>query len=293
MRLRSIELELPDRAAAAAFFTGPWGLIDAGTHHGTTFLRGTENHAYVVAIKEAVTRAFASATFSDAPAEIEALYARVEKTGLPHSAWVAEFDEPGRGAGFYVTGPEGEPYRFLTEKDVTASLPSQSQTPLQLAHVVFNSRDREAGTRTLIDTFGFKLSDRTRVMNFLRCDALHHAVAYADAQQLSLNHIAFELPDMDSVMRGIGRVMDAGIETVWGPGRHGPGNNVFAYFVTPFGACVEYTAEIERVDDSYRTGQPDDWKWPPNRTDHWGIAKRDNAKLAASSETFPYRRLPG
>ena len=291
MHLRSIELEMPDSDAAAAFFRSPWGLIDAGTRSGATYLRGTENHAYVVAVKEAATSAFASATFSGSKTEVEALYAAVEKSALPHSAWVAEFNEPGRGAGFYVTGPEGEPYRFVTEKDVTAKLPSQPQHPLQLAHVVFNSRDREGGTRTLTDIFGFKLSDRTRVMNFLRCDELHHAIAYADAKQLSLNHIAFEMPDLDSMMRGIGRVMDAGIETVWGPGRHGPGNNAFAYFIAPFGACVEYTSEIQRVDDTYRTGQPDDWKWPPGRTDHWGIAKRDNAALAVSGNAFPFRAI--
>jgi catechol 2,3-dioxygenase-like lactoylglutathione lyase family enzyme len=291
MHLRSIELDVPNSAAAAAFFQSPWGLIDAGTRNGVTYLRGTENHAYIVAVKEAATSAFASATFSGTAAEVEALYAAVKKAGLPHGAWVAEFDEPGRGAGFYVTGPEGEPYRFLTEKDATAKLPSQPQHPLQLAHVVFNSRDREGGTRTLTDVFGFKLSDRTRVMNFLRCDSLHHAVAYADAKQLSLNHIAFEMPDLDSMMRGIGRVMDAGIESVWGPGRHGPGNNAFAYFIAPFGACVEYTSEIQRVDDNYRTGQPDDWQWPPGRTDHWGIAKRDNARLAASGDAFPFKAL--
>ncbi len=291
MHLRSVELEVPNSAAAAAFFKSPWGLIDAGTRNDTAYLRGTAGHAYIVAVKEASANAFASATFSGTKAEVEALFAAVEKAGLPHGAWVNEFDEPGRGAGFYVTGPEGEPYRFLTEKDATGKLPSQPHHPLQLAHVVFNTCDREAGTRTLTDVFGFKLSDRTRVMNFLRCDDLHHAIAYADAKQLSLNHIAFEMPDLDSMMRGIGNVMDAGIETVWGPGRHGPGNNAFAYFIAPFGACVEYTSEIQRVDDSYRTGQPDDWKWPPGRTDHWGIGKRDNAKLAASGNAFPFKAV--
>jgi len=40
-------------------------------------------------------------------------------------------------------------------------------------------------------------------------------------------------------------------------------------------------------------GGPDDWKWPPNRNDHWGIAKRDNAKLAASGGAFPFRAPAG
>jgi len=97
--------------------------------------------------------------------------------------------------------------------------------------------------------------------------------------------------DADAVLRGMGRLKDAGYPSVWGPGRHGPGNNVFAYFVSPFGACVEYTAEIQRVDDGYNTGTPESWQWPPGRTDHWGIASRDNAKLAESGDTFTYRKL--
>jgi 2,3-dihydroxy-p-cumate/2,3-dihydroxybenzoate 3,4-dioxygenase len=294
MRLRSIELETPDRAAAVRFYLGPWGLLDAGTRHGTastTFLRATGDHAYVVAVKEAPVNAFASATFSGTKAEVEALYAQVKNAGLPHGAWVDEFDEPGRGAGFTTTGPEGEPYRFVCERDATAALPGDPGRPLQLAHVVFNSLNREGGARTLMDTFGFKLSDRTRVMSFLRCDAMHHAIAYADGKQLSLNHVAFEMPSLESVLCGMGRLRDAGIETAWGPGRHGPGHNVFAYFITPFGACMEYTAEVMRVDDSYRTGQPEDWKWPPGRTDHWGIARRDDAQLAASGGAFPFRKL--
>lgn len=291
MKIRSVELEMPNHAAAAEFLKNPWGLIDAGTRGDTTYLRATADGAYAIAVREASASAMISVTFSGSSPEIEDLYARVQKSGLRHGAWVDEFDEPGRGAGFTVTGPEGEPYRFVAEKDATAALPAENAHPLHVSHVVFNTRDREAASRVLMDVFGFQLSDRTRIMNFLRSDAVHHAVAYADAKNVSLNHIAFEMPDTDAVMRGMGRLKDAGCPTVWGPGRHGPGNNVFAYFVAPFGACIEYTSEVQRVDDTYRTGEPDDWKWPPGRGDHWGIATRDNAKLAASGEAFPYRPL--
>ena len=53
-------------------------------------------------------------------------------------------------------------------------------------------------------------------------------------------------------------------------GRHGPGHNVFCYFFGPENMPVEYTAEMQQVDPNYRTGKPEDWKWPPGRLDHWG-----------------------
>jgi catechol 2,3-dioxygenase-like lactoylglutathione lyase family enzyme len=294
MHLRSVELQMPDRAGAAEFLKGPWGLVDAGTRGDTNWLRATSGRHYTIAVTQGPARAVMSATVIGTRAEIEAVRKRVEKSGLKHGPWIDEFDEPGRGAGFYVAGPEGEPYRFIVERDpAPAALPADNARPIQVAHVVFNTQNREAATRVLTDTFGFKLSDSTRVMNFLRCDDLHHVVAYADSKKPSLNHIAFEMQDTDAVMRGMGRLKDAGYPSVWGPGRHGPGNNTFSYFIAPFGACIEYTAEVQRVDDSYRTGTPDSWKWPPGRTDHWGIAGRDNDKLAASGDAFPYRSIAG
>jgi 2,3-dihydroxy-p-cumate/2,3-dihydroxybenzoate 3,4-dioxygenase len=294
MHLRSVELQTPDRAAAVEFLKEPWGLVDVGTRHDTTYLRGTAGLQYVIAVAEGPTRAVLSATLIGTRPEVEAVWDRVRKAGLKHGPWVDEFDEPGRGTGFYVAGPEGEPYRFVAEREpAPAPLPTDGARPIRVAHVVFNTRDREAASRVLQDTLGFKLSDRTRVMNFLRCDDLHHVVAYADSKQATLNHIAFEMRDTDAVMSGMGRLKDTGYASVWGPGRHGPGNNVFSYFVAPFGACIEYTAEIQRVDDSYPTGSPESWKWPPGRTDHWGIAGRDNDKLAASGDAFPYRPLAG
>ena len=292
MHLRSVELQMPGRAAAAEFLEGPWGLVDVGTRSDTTYLRGTAARHYAIAVTEGPARAVLSATLVGTRAEIDTTWDRVRNAGLKHGPWIDEFDEPGRGAGFHVAGPGGEPYRFVAEREpAPAALPAEGARPLQVAHVVFNTLDREAATRVLVDTFGFKLSDRTRVMNFLRCDDLHHVVAYADSKQATLNHIAFEMRDTDAVMRGMGRLKDAGYPSVWGPGRHGPGNNTFAYFVAPFGACVEYTAEVQRVDDSYKTGTPESWKWPPGRTDHWGIASRDNEKLAASGETFRFQPI--
>jgi len=89
-------------------------------------------------------------------------------------------------------------------------------------------------------------------------------------------------------MNGIGRLREAGHACTWGPGRHGPGNNVFGYFVAPFGPVIEYTAEVEEVGDDHRVGGPEDWKWPPGRTDHWGISTRDNARMHAAERAMTW-----
>ncbi|MDR5832534.1 VOC family protein [Caballeronia sp. LP006] len=289
MHLRSVELQMPDRATAVEFLKNPWGMTEVGTRGNTTFLRGTAAQHYAVSITEGPARAILSATIAGTREEVEAVYERVNQAGLRHGPWIHAFDEPGGGAGFYAAGLEGEPFRFVAEAEPPPEpLPTERANPIRVAHVVFNTRDRAAATRMFTDVFGFKVSDSTRFMTFLRCDDLHHVIAYADSKQPTLNHIAFEMKDTDAVLRGMGRLKDAGCGTVWGPGRHGPGDNVFAYFVGPFGACIEYTAEIMRVDDDYVTGTPDTWKFPDGRNDQWGIFTRDMEALSASCDTFPY-----
>jgi len=289
MKLRSIELEVPDAEGAVRFLSSVWGLMDAGARKGVSFLRGTGPLPYVISLASADVRAVAAVTFSGEPLEIEQARSRALRAGARVGP-MQSFDEPGAGEGFFLEGPEGQVFRLLYEKDRVERLPADRDRPLQVTHVVLNTRDREASTRFLIEALGFRLSDRTSFMNFVRCDDVHHAIAYAESGISSLNHVAFEMKDFDAVMRGIGRLKDAGIEPAWGPGRHGPGNNVFAYFVTPFGATVEYTTEVERIGDNYKVGGPEDWKWPPKRIDHWGVSARDTAALSEAEKQFTFRR---
>ena len=55
-------------------------------------------------------------------------------------------------------------------------------------------------------------------------------------------------------MRGLARMHENGIKLSWGPGRHTAGNNTFSYFITPNGNAVEYTSDLEEVDED--TWQP-------------------------------------
>jgi catechol 2,3-dioxygenase-like lactoylglutathione lyase family enzyme len=282
MRLRSVELELADVGAAEYFLERLWGLVPAGAAGATRFFRGTGDHPYILSLTKAAAPAVAAITFSGSPNEVDAVSARARVKTL------TDFDVPGGGKGFELRGPEGQTYRFLTELRVSEPL-KDADKPLQLTHAVLNSNDVEASERFAVETLGFKVSDRTGHMRFLRCNRKHHCIAYAHAPLASLNHIAFEMQDLDAVMRGMARLREAGFEPVWGPGRHGPGNNVFGYFVAPYGGVIEYTAEVSEVGDDYKVGGPEDWKWPPGRMDHWGLSKKDTARTSAAEKVFKFK----
>ena len=277
MRLRSVELELPDVARAAEFLTGAWGLLPAGSSGATQFFRGTGSHPYILSITKASSPAVAAITFSGSSEEVS----RLGKAST-------SYDVPGGGKGLEIRGPENQNYRFIVESSAPAGTVDKDR-PIQLTHAVLNSADQEASEHFAVEKLGFIVSDRTAHMRFLRCNRKHHCIAYAKAAAPSLNHIAFEMKDMDAVMRGITRMREAGYETVWGPGRHGPGNNVFGYFIAPYGGVIEYTAEVSEVGDDYKVGTPEDWKWPPGRIDHWGLSKKDTAKTGPAEGVLRFK----
>jgi catechol 2,3-dioxygenase-like lactoylglutathione lyase family enzyme len=252
VKLQSVELRVPDVEATARFFTDVWGLTRVSGNR----LRGTDSLPYLVGLEQGEPAVVAITFCGDAEREVK--------------------------------GPQGETYRFVREERAPP-LPAQRDRPIRLSHVVLNSADVDAAERFAVSELGFRVSDRTRHMTFLRCNRTHHCIAYARAGYSSLNHIAFEMADVDGVMRGIGRLRDAGYPCVWGPGRHGPGNNVFGYFVGPHGGLVEYTSEVSEAGDDYRVGSPEDWKWPQGRIDHWGVSVKDTARTDAAERAFTWK----
>jgi len=116
---------------------------------------------------------------------------------------------------------------------------------------------------------GFRLSDWLGdFMSFLRCNEWHHRIALLPGPPC-LNHVAYDMPSVDDLMRGISRLRKLDVNLRWGPGRHTAGDNVFSYFTTPAEFAVEYTAELERVDDA--TWQPTVHTPSPQLMDQWGI----------------------
>jgi catechol 2,3-dioxygenase-like lactoylglutathione lyase family enzyme len=286
MRLRGVELQVTSAAEAADFLERIWGLLPVSASRGTRYLRGTGDQPYLLSLRQGDSPAVLAITFSASPEEIEGVRLRADRAGTPRNA-ITALDSPGGGAGLTVQGPEAQAYRFVSETD-TPALRADRDQPIRITHAVVNAIDVAASERFAVEVLGFKVSDRTRAMTFVRCNRKHHAIAFAHSDASSLNHVAFEMADIDAVMRGFGRMRDAGYEPVWGPGRHGPGNNVFGYFIAPFGAVIEYTAEIAEVGDDYRVGGPDDWKWPPGRIDHWGASQKDLARIAPAERAFRF-----
>lgn len=278
--LRSVALSVPDLALAEDFFTRTWHLQVVARTDNALYFRGAGSDHHLLALHHAPGAAqILHITLRARSLNALALASqRTVDAGGHVLAPVAPVTEPGGGHAVTLADPDGRVFR-LVYGDEQLDAMDASDMPLRLAHVVLNSSHVEDTRQFMEAALDFSMSDRTRIMAFMRCNNDHHSVALGDTDNNALNHIAFLMPDIDAVMRGGGRMKEAGFPIEWGPGRHGPGDNAFNYFIGPFDVVIEYTAEVEQIDDSYQTGQPSDWTWPPGRVDQWGISPPPSARL--------------
>ena len=58
-----------------------------------------------------------------------------------------------------------------------------------------------------------------------------------------------------------------GRRCIWGPSRHGPGNNQFLYFHDADGAMVECCSDMLSMASGY---QPKNWSMKPSTINQWG-----------------------
>lgn len=287
--LRSVEFGVPDVAAAERFYVDTWRLAVAARTERTVYLRGTSAFHHIVSLTQTDKPELLAITFCAATrGDIDTLAAKASAAGSTILRAPGPVDEPGGGYGVTLRNPAGHIVRAVADDARHADAAPQKDRPERLAHVVINSRDIPAGQAFYEGVMGFRLSDRTRIMAFMRCNTDHHNIALADADNDCLNHVAFVMGSLDDVMRGGGRMKDAGHPVQWGPGRHGPGNNLFNYFLGPFDFPIEYTAEVSTVGDDYRVGTPEDWKWPPGRIDHWGIGTMPTPELKAAQKRIAF-----
>jgi catechol 2,3-dioxygenase-like lactoylglutathione lyase family enzyme len=280
--LRSVALTVPDLAAAEAFYNRIWRLDVAQRGDSVLHLRGSGSDHHLLALHAAPgTPRILQVTLRARSAQaLDAIAKATPAAGGTVERAPAAADDPAGGSSLLIRDGDGRRIEIVYgDSRRMADAPPPPDQPLRLAHAVLNSHDIATTQAFFEQALGFVLADRTRIMAFLNCDADHHSIALGDTDNDALNHIAFLMPTLDAAMRGGGRMKDAGHVIEWGPGRHGPGDNAFNYFIDPFGIVIEYTAEVEQIDDSYRAGSPSDWAWPPGRVDQWGIGAPPSDRL--------------
>lgn len=284
--IRSVAVDVCDIEAAANFYTEVWRLDQIAATADARYFRGTSSHHHILGLHKARTPAVRRIVFDVADrAAVTALHGRIKglEADKPH-----EIEAPGGGFGFGFRDGEGRNLGIACGGEQHKEAPAPDK-PHQVTHVNLNARDYDGTTHFMTDVLGLKLIDETVRARFLHANCSDHfSVALVKHEKATLNHIAFDMIDLDSVMRGAGRMKDAGHPIEWGVGRHGPGDNVFAYFAGPEDIPLEYTSQVLQIDDNYVPHGPDFWKFPPGRSDQWGVTAPPSEKLGRIQQMFGF-----
>lgn len=252
--IRYVGYGVTDLAAEAAFYRDVWGLRDAGERNGMLhFAAPGHDEPCVVRLRAAPEKridviALAAATRRD----VEALHERVAATGCKIIFAPRELSTLGGGYGFRFFSKDGLSFEISADvaRGPKRALKRREGMPEKISHIVLHAPDHKGTVAFFIDVLGFRLSDWLGdFMGFLRCNSAHHRIAVLPGPPC-LNHVAYDVPTVDDMMRGIHRLKENGVDIRWGPGRHTAGDNTFSYFTTPNGFAVEYTSGLEEVDDA-------------------------------------------
>ena len=199
---------------------------------------------------------------------------RADREKLEPRPFRSELLGPG---AFSVTDPDGNviafgyaPQEAAADKDAPRSI----QGPLQ--HITFATRDIARFQSFYVDGLGFALSDTVvresdgKVMTvFMRSNHEHHTVGVFYQERTGLDHHSYEAGTWDCLRDWCDRFGDRHIKLDWGPGRHGPGNNLFAFITDPDGNWIEISAELEFVYD--RPAKT--WKHEERTLNLWGPSR--------------------
>jgi catechol 2,3-dioxygenase-like lactoylglutathione lyase family enzyme len=287
--LRSVELVATNLEEAARFYQAVWGLEPVETRNDARYFRGTSRYHHVLGLHDGARPAVLRISFDVADQKsVDALYQKISAAGVK-AGKPAPLTHAGGGYGFDCKDPDGRNLAFVCGCADHANADDRPDRPRKIVHVNLNAADFDASLAFFTDVLGFRVIDDNAPLWFLHCASTDHAsIVLAKTNLPTLNHVAFEMPAFDSVMRGMGRMKDNGYPVEWGPGRHGPGDNVFAYFCGPDEVPLEYAAEVLQVDDSYRPRPSSYWKFAPGRSDQWGITQPRSARYYRVQRLFGY-----
>lgn len=148
-----------------------------------------------------------------------------------------------------------------------------------LQHVAYGTQRLPQMVSFYRDVLGFAEVDRVRndagvvKVCFLRSNHEHHSVAIFQSDRVGLDHHAYDVGSWDGIRDWADFFSSKNAAITWGPGRHGPGNNLFVFTEDTDGNNIEISAELEVVRDRPII----DWPFQSSTLNIWGPARMRSA----------------
>ncbi len=277
-RLAYVRVSAPDLDEAESFLV-QFGLRVATRTDSAVYLRGTDPEPPCYVLSQGAAEVTAIAFETDDAADLEA----ISKTD--GASAIEKLDEPAGGQVVRLRDPNGMQVEIVhgqTPLEPLAAAPShvlnvdgrrERQGPLpgvhpgpahvrRLGHLVLESADPVSLYAWYHERFGLRKSDEVLLpgggtqMRFAALDrgpefVDHHVVGfqYALDEGTRVQHMAFEVGNLDDLMAGHHHLKAKKRRSVWGVGRHRYGGQIYDYWANPWGVIHEHWIDTDLVNE--------------------------------------------
>jgi catechol 2,3-dioxygenase-like lactoylglutathione lyase family enzyme len=272
-----VRFQAPDLDAMETFLAD-FGLTRAHRDETTLYMRGADSDPYLHVTHKGdpafVSVAFEARSLDD-----------LQKLARETDTKVEPLDGPGGGQRVRLVDPNGNFVEAVAGRTPspalalpTAEPPNDARTKQRhntrkqttpgaahvkrLGHCVLNVKDFRESEAWYKEHFGFITSDEIKLAPefalgaFLRCDrgeepADHHTLFLVGTGQPKFNHAAFEVADLDDLMKGHDLLKSKSYAHEWGVGRHVLGSQIFDYWRDPWGHTLEHWTDGDLMTASW------------------------------------------
>jgi hypothetical protein len=270
-RLRSPDLDVQEE------FLTHFGMIRAARTPNALYMRGTDGRHHIHVTVKGDPKFLGLAYLAASEEDLHKLAkvpgaSPVEKTDEPGGGQRVRLREPNNGFPIEVVhGIESLPSIAVPRQPMnTGSEPlkrkelmrlPKSPAPIKrIGHGVFGTPKVRETVQWFRDTLGLICSDdvyagakENLIGSFNRVDCGdeyvdHHVLFCVHNERAGLNHMSFEVPDVDAVFADHEYITRLGkYDHMWGVGRHMLGSQVYDYWADPWGRIHERWADTDRL----------------------------------------------
>ncbi len=126
---------------------------------------------------------------------------------------------------------------------------------MPLQHLTLSSKNVEKFQSFYCDLLGFKITDKvfhkdgSLATCFLTSNHEHHTIACFKSDKIGIDHHSYEVGNWENIKILCDYFSKNNVKIIWGPGRHGPGNNLFIFIEDLDKNWLEFSAELEIIHD--------------------------------------------
>ena len=285
-RLGQVGMTVPDVERVAAFYEKIVGLEISDRADGAIFLRCDAEH-HCLGLYPGSERGLhhLGLEVHDAAALDIVRQELVQRNLEPLPA---EFVHPGIGASICCRDPDGNLLEFYTGmQQLERPLAPREVRPTKFGHITFHSIDLARSLAFYTEVLGFRISDTVGgdAVAWVRCNQDHHGVAFLNDGQSKVNHYCLDLADWQAIKVMCDHLQRHEVPIIYGPGRHGPGDNIFIYIPDPAGNIMELSTEMLQIWDEL-SYQPRDWPNEPGTVDVWRALAQPKHMIAGAGRDF-------